>query len=742
MSRRAVAAGALLTGLLAGSSLLIAQTAAGVDAPSASSTATATVATGLTNSTVVAIATDSTADGTAAIAATATDAPTDSATADGSTLASTYPGDPDTEAALVAAEERRLVEVRSIANGARWTGASQSKPFRLETGNTYTLVLVARKAAYTLSDLIELAPQTLVRQPDGSYLLGENIVVEEGATLNLTSSAGLHLYMSSSDAGFVSIVTLGGDLVVAGTDDDPTVMSSWDPTTGQTDTDTTDGRAYVRVVGGHADIQHAQFDHLGFWSGTTGGFSMTGTELPDVTAADDQATKPVDGAATTAAPTGAVAAGQVPSAASGSAAAVPTAEVTQDAPQVFGKDLLPTDAGAQTLALMPDMSGYSYVSARVLDATFSENAFGLFITNAKGVVISDSRIENSLVDGLVMHRDVSASSVTRTVSTGNAVDGFRLARATSGIVLTQLTATDNEHNGISVEGEPLADGPSATGTAVAAYGNNKVSDSTVDDNGRYGIDVVGGVNITLDGNSLSGDTTGIVVSNGASAVTVKDNTIDDFVSQGIALREAGTDLVVDGNAVTGGEVGIYVRNAGGSFENNTVEDVSNHALTLIGDTGASTISDNTLSGRGRSAIDVARTSGTQVTGNDVDNWDSTKPLSTVLRQIFQPLTVVWMLLALLVVMTAFTSLRHRSAGVRHPYANRVPLSQLTRGVVSPEEALRACEGAHQPILSLYSHAQHAKVPGPGKDNEESSDASATQMPHGAPSVHVMAEEVS
>ena len=617
--------------------------------------------------------------------------------APGTLTTSTYPGDPDAEAALVAAEDRRLVEVRSIANGAQWTGTSQWRPYRLETGTTYTLVLVEREAPYTFDDLLELAPQTLVRQPDGSYLLGENIVVEEGATLDLTSDDGLRLALTSTDDAFVSIVTLGGDLTVAGTAENPTVVSAWDPRTGTVDTDTSDGRAYVRVIGGYADLRHATFDHLGFWSGTTGGVSLTGTDLPHtapgsqaltegtVPDPEDDAADAADAADTTASTASEVAA-TPPTDDADPAAPDPTASTTVEPPAtVFGKELLPTGAGAPTLGLGADLSGYSFVSAQIQDVTFSDNAFGLFVMNAEGVVVTGSRIEDSLVDGLVMHRDVTASTVVSTTSTGNAVDGFRLARSTSGIVLERLTSTGNGRNGISVEGTPLADGPSATGTGTAMSGANSVSESTVTGNGRYGIDVVGGTTIEVDANTVTDNPAGIVVSEGATAVSLTDNTVEGAAQQGISLRSAGTDTEVTGNTVLGGEIGIYARDAGGTFERNTVDDVTNHAITLVGATGGSVVADNTVGGRGPSAIDVARTTGVTVSDNTTEEWDSTKPLSTVLRQIFQPLTVVWLLLALLVVVTALTSIRHRNAGVRHPYANRAPLTSLTRGVADPAE---------------------------------------------------------
>ena len=573
------------------------------------------------------------------------------------TAAIDYAGDPEAESLISAAEERRLIEVRSIANAADWSGLAHYKPYRLAIGDLYTLVLVARDAPYTLEDVAELAPRTFTKQPDGSFLLAENIVVERGATLDLSSDDGLVLRMQSSSKSFASIVTLGGNITVTGTVDEPAWITSWDVDTGKVDTDTSDGRAYIRVVGGHADLGYAFFDHLGFWSGMTGGVSLTGTDLPDK-GTDNLPKKGTN------------------------ARASDIQETTGT--EIFGTEILPTGE-AGLLAMDADLSGYSYVSALIHDVTFSDNAFGLFVTSADGVVVRDSAASDSLVDGIVFHRHVKNSEIKRTTANGNAQDGVRLTRATSGIVLDNVTANENGRDGISLDGQSLAVGPSATGMPVGSYGNNTVSNSTASSNARYGIEVVGGDNITVDGNTLKGNDVGIVVRSGASAVTVKENTVEESVTQGIAFRDSGTDNTVRGNTVIGGEIGIYLRDAGGEITRNTIEDVSNHAVTLIGDTGTSAVTHNVASGTGPSAIDVARTTDASTDKNDIESWRSTKPLDVILRGIFQPLTVMWLLLGLLLLVTALSSIGRRQNTIRDPYANLAPLSSFTTGEVTRDQ---------------------------------------------------------
>ncbi len=163
----------------------------------------------------------------------------------------------------------------------------------------------------------------------------------------------------------------------------------------------------------------------------------------------------------------------------------------ESGPQIFGTELYPA-GGAELLDLEPDLGAYSYVSADLDDVDSRDNAFGLFITSADGVDIRNSTFENNLVDGLVLHRGVTNTVVHNTTASHNAVDGISVTRAATGVVLDRITAEQNGRNGITLEGGPLADGPSATGTPTGSYGNNQVSDSVASGNGRYGIEVVGG----------------------------------------------------------------------------------------------------------------------------------------------------------------------------------------------------------------------------------------------------------
>src|SRR5699024_11013419 len=95
------------------------------------------------------------------------------------------------------------------------------------------------------------------------------------------------------------------------------------------------------------------------------------------------------------------------------------------------------------------------------------------------------------------------SSVSRTRSSANAVDGFRVSRSSTGLTFVNVDASRNGRDGISLDGQPLAAGPSATGTPVEKFGDNRVTGGSFVDNARYGISVSGGRDVTVSSNRVA-----------------------------------------------------------------------------------------------------------------------------------------------------------------------------------------------------------------------------------------------
>lgn len=574
-----------------------------------------------------------------------------------------YPGDPEAEAAYVADEDRRLVEVRTVDSLARWSKTSLNSPYRIATGSAYTLVLTPRREVYTIKDLLGLAPQTFIRQPDGGYLLSEHVVIQNGATLNLGSSGGLTLRLASDQNGFVSIVNYGGVLNVQGVNGRPVRISSWNRDTDGPDTLTNDGRSYIRSLGGQVRLRYAELSDLGFWSGRTGGLSLTGTDRPNSGSLDKLGETMRVGKRAT----------KEREAAKG--AKKPDTPTTLNG---VGKNSLSQVLPAGKLPL-PEVDiadpEYSYVSALIQNTTVKRNAFGLFAASANGLDIRDSKFDDSLVDGLVMHRYVTNAVVDSSTADGNAGDGFVLSRATTGIVLSEIEASRNHRNGLTMSGLPLADGPSATGSSLGSYGNNTVSNSKLVDNARYGVEVIGGTNIGVNANDLQGNDMGVVVRGGAEDVSVVGNRVTEPIRQGIAIRDGVNKSVVTGNIVSGGNTSVYVRDSAATVQRNTLSDADSHAISLVGSVNATKVTENTISGRGPSAIDTKRAADVNMHRwkNDEDHWHDTTPFVVTLKRFLQPLTAMWLLLAALLIFTAARGAR-RVRRVVHPYADKAAVT--------------------------------------------------------------------
>lgn len=581
-----------------------------------------------------------------------------------------YVGDPAKEAAIVATENQRIYNLRAITAAARWQGITTSTPYQVNLGSIPTLVLVGRPSPYTIDDLETLLPSTFVRQPDSSYLLTENVVVEAGGVLKLSNPDGMTIHLSSSSKGFVSIVGLGGSIEIEGSAKAPVHIGSWDATSGAVDTNTADGRAYVRLIGGTANFSFVDFDHLGFWSGGTGGIALTGTAITASVlgkAGTAKALTPTHGTrhhGVTVQPVG------------------PSGSITDVASEIAGAT-----------------SGYSYVSASLWHVAVEANAYGLFVNGSKGVEIANSSFRDSLIDGIVFHRFVTNSTISSTVTDNNAVDGFAMTRASTGILIKGLTAKGNGRDGIVLNGGPLASGPNASGTPIGSYGNNSLAQSTADNNGRYGVSVIGGDGVKLEENSIQKNIMGIVVSKAATSVVINGNIIDDSAKHAIALLDGTNKTIIRENSISGADIGIYLRDSSAIVERNRLSNVNNHGVTLIGPSAGSSVINNSVGGTGPNAIDTARATDVVVHDNTTSAWTNTKPLGVMIAEIFQPLTVLWMILGLIVLISALSGIGRKHEGFRHPYANLVPLSSLTKGVMRPEELGLGGKHAASPIRS-------------------------------------------
>jgi len=574
-------------------------------------------------------------------------APVDAATADDgpdfNAAFSTPPAVAERQAQLVQGEDERLIDVR-VAGASRQV-TYPLRPYRVRSSGLYTLVLPARRAAYTLDDLRTLAPETFLQQRDGTFLLREHILVDSGATLSLAPSKPTTIRMLSGPDGFVSIVARGGKLRLLGSAAAPLTFVSWNETSTQVDADVTDGRAYILAMG-QLVVKHSNFKNLGFWSGRTGGLALASSGDPS--AGLDLGSDEIK-------------------IESGSSTDNRQAEVLPSGP-------------------LPDSNSIDTVVGEVTDATISGDAFGFFVTGASGVKLRNVTISDSLVDGLVLHRSVTSAQVEQVLVQGSGADGIVITRGVEGALLTQVTSTGNGRDGVVITGTPLAKGPSPSGSSTRQFGNNVLTASLIRDNARTAVRIVGGTKVRLLGNSLEGGIQGILIAAGATELAVDANRIAKVNGSGIQIRDADK-IELSGNSIRDARTGVHATNSEVKIAENTIAGATLHAVTLVGDISGTEVTANVLAGHGSSAIDLARLEGRsepELGNNDTSGWDRTITKDGMLSTIKHPLTVIWIIVALLIIIGRILVHRRRNA-VRKPYLDG-PAKTISIAAIEADQA--------------------------------------------------------
>ena len=632
------------------------------------------------------------AAGNVAEPVTSPSTPAEDALNDSDVPSGTYSGDPVAEAALVAAEDRRLIDVNLVSKGILVPLLDVTHPFRVTGTAVSTLVLTAREAPYTLDEIAGLAPTAVVKGKGGVYDLNESIVILKGATLDVHGRGALELRMASQPAGFVSIVSAGGTLVMRGTSADPAVITSWDAIDGTQDTKTSDGRAYIRAMGGQVSLTNANFSDLGFWSGNTGGIALTGlVQTFGLGLGTGAATADPGVGVAGAAGAGANAGGKA------------TDPAVQPVVTTTDQGVIEDQVGS---SLVPEG-----VTAYLANLRIDGNAFGVFAANTTSLDLRNSAITHSLVDGVVFHRQVLRSSVESTSSNNNVGDGFRISRGSDSITLQDVTASDNGRNGITINAGPLATGPSAVGLSTKTYGNHTVRDSVLTGNAASGITVLGGDAITLSRNRIESSPFGIVVQKGTSNLRVEESTFDHIAKQSIALRD-GVAGTLTQNVMRGGAIGIYLRDSAAQVDHNTISGVNGHGISVVGAAEGTVIDANVISGSGTSPIDTARSTKVDVPHtNNLDGWSYQSFTAVVVDHVKRPLTLMWAFLAALLMFTAFSGFRQRKRGFGSPYRDRTPLHMYSRGLVDP----LTVAGAERPLAlrgRIETTPERAPMPAP------------------------------
>lgn len=408
------------------------------------------------------------------------------------------------QTSVLAAEDQRLLTlVASVRPG--------SGPYVQELDGADTLVLTTGRS-YDLADLVELGAAQ--EEPDGTVLVTQHVFVAPGARLAI-DAPGTTLRLRSDLTGFTSLVAWKADLTLSGAAGRPLTVTSWDPALSAPDTDTVDGRAYVRDVSGGMELRDVAATDLGFWAGRTSGVAWTGSASTEATGAvvDSTFRRSHYGAF----------------ASQGNGLTISGSDFsgnTVDGLSLHRSTARTTIEGST--ARGNGRHGFSAdqgsESVTFTEVTAEKNA-------AYGISFSGTPLSDGQSAGGASLRAYGQVEVTAGVLRNNGRAGIRVVDGNF-VTITDTRVAEN------VDGIVLVDTASPT----------RVEDTTVNGNQRFGITVSGG-SARVTGNKLSGSETAIRVRD--AAVAVAGNDVREATAHAISVVGAAQGSSLEGNTIGG-----------------------------------------------------------------------------------------------------------------------------------------------------------------------------------------------
>ena len=315
-------------------------------------------------------------------------------------------------------------------------------------------------------------------------------------------------------------------------------------------------------------------------------------------------------------------------------------------------------------------SSTTVATGAMADSSFRDNHYGVFASQGERLQVDRAVFAENAVDGLALYRSTEETVVRSSQARDNGRHGFSADRGSESVSYTQVTAVRNRAHGVFFNGAPLADGLSAGGAPLRAYGRVTIDGGLLEDNGRAGLRVRAGAAVTVRGTRVTGNRDGIEVVDTAAPTTVEDTVVSGPDRFGISVQ-SGT-ATITGNEVVGGRTGIRARDAAATITRNSVEDTTDHGISVVGAAGGASVEGNTTTGRGPSGLDTFRVDGLQrvdVGGNDLDGWETDRDdwayWSTFVPN--HPMLVLWVVVLAVPAALALRARRRRAAPGAAPY---------------------------------------------------------------------------
>jgi parallel beta-helix repeat protein len=286
------------------------------------------------------------------------------------------------------------------------------------------------------------------------------------------------------------------------------------------------------------------------------------------------------------------------------------------------------------------------VTGAIISSSFRQNHYGAFASQGEGITVTNSDFSGNAVDGLSLHRSTAETTVQDSTARDNGRHGFSADQGSETVSYTRITAEDNVDYGIFFSGTPLSEGPSAGGASLRAYGQVHIAGGVLRNNGKAGVRVVDGNNVTISGSRVADSTDGIVLVGTTRPTRIEDTTVSGSRRFGITVTD-GT-ATVEGNKLSGSKTAIRVRDAAVAVTGNNIREATAHAISVVGASDGSAVQGNTIGGRGPSGLDLYRADeGARITqsGNDLEGWTRDRDDMTYWTTFIpnHPMLLLWVL---------------------------------------------------------------------------------------------------
>jgi parallel beta-helix repeat protein len=439
-------------------------------------------------------------------------------------------------ALLAARESRRLEGAQAMQEAI--------KPLRVVYASEPSIILLGRRAPYTLDELRSLFPDALTAEGDGVWLLREHVVVGPGARLVVASPEVRELRLLSTSTRFVTIAGWTADIDLHGAAGSPLRITSWDPATVAPDRERTDGRAYILAKGGRMDAADAHFSNLGFAIGESSGVAWRG---------------------------------------------------------------------------WPGVPSHGSVSR----SSFVGNLFGAYTFEAVDMAWTDNLFAANVGYGFDPHDHSDRFVVTGNVAIGNGSHGMVFSRGcTANVIRHNMSALNGGSGFVLDDGRVALDGnPRHARADPSDY--NFVQGNVALGN-KAGIALEGASHNVVRGNLVAANRVGLRLKDASNMNALAGNMIASSSVFGIQVYARSIDNTVMGNGIFSGKAGIVVSDSTGNhLDRNAIGGITGRGIVLTGDQADTSVTANTIDGRGSAAIDARDARGMSddaVIGNPILGW--------------------------------------------------------------------------------------------------------------------------